>query len=127
MKNRPPRNISPYATSCLKALQKTGLGKYIVLGGAFGLAHYYEYRTTKDVDAWWTNEATERDKNKIVEILETTLTKFGEVTTRRFGDVVSVDLHINGKITFNFQIATRSALLKAPEKCAWSPIELDSL
>ena len=70
MKSAAPKTISPFARACLEALQNTRLGKYIVLGGAFGLAHYYEYRTTKDVDAWWTNDARETDKNKIVSLFK---------------------------------------------------------
>ena len=57
MKILAPKSINTYALSCLEALKNTGWGRFIVLGGAFGLAHYHEYRTTKDVDAWWTNDA----------------------------------------------------------------------
>lgn len=48
-----PRQVSEYAELCLVALADNGLGGYISIGGAFGLAYYLEYRPTHDVDAWW--------------------------------------------------------------------------
>jgi hypothetical protein len=76
----------------------------VSLGGAFGLAHYYEYRTTHDLDAWWTSEAT-----------------------RAWGDVVSVELRQGGRTTFSFQIAARSALLRNEVAGVWQgDIRVDS-
>ena len=98
-----------------------------MLGGAFGLAHYFEYRTTKDIDAWWTENAGENEKKAVISLLENTLKNFGDVSIRRFGDVVSIDLFREGQVIFNFQIAQRSALLRAPLGSAWSPVSLDSL
>ena len=65
-----PKNINHFALPCLEALQKSGLGKHISLGGAFGLAHYHEYRSTKDVDAWWTIETTKRQQQDVIDILK---------------------------------------------------------
>lgn len=39
------------------------------LGGAFGLLHYLDYRATDDVDAWWTDTATEADRRQVRQIL----------------------------------------------------------
>lgn len=127
MKITAPKSINRYASACLEALKSSGLGRYIVLGGAFGLAHYHEYRTTKDIDAWWRDDAGEKERESVTKLLEKTLEKFGEVSLRRFGDVVSIDLHKEGQVTFNFQIAHRSALLKTPLDSPWPPIALDSL
>ena len=126
MKISRPKAISPYAMDCLNILQDTGLGKFIALGGAFGLAHYHEYRTTKDIDSWWSEDAGEKDQKEVIAILEKTLAKYGIVAVRRFGDVISVDLDKEGKIIFNFQIAHRSALLRAPLQSSWNPVKLDS-
>ncbi|MCP4360979.1 MAG: hypothetical protein GY796_23475 [Chloroflexi bacterium] len=52
-----PENLPPYANLCLQALADSGLGHTISLGGAFGLMHYFEYRATYDVDAWWQTAA----------------------------------------------------------------------
>jgi predicted nucleotidyltransferase component of viral defense system len=122
-----PKQLNVFALSCLKALQNSGLGKYISLGGAIGLAHYYEYRTTKDVDAWWTADATEQVKKTVIALLKKNLENFGEVSIRRFGDVVSIDLTKEKKVYFNFQIACRSALLRPLVKSPLPDINLDSL
>jgi len=99
-----PKSLNFFAHTCLAALQKSGLGQFITLGGAVGLAHYHDYRTTKVVDAWWTSEATEKNKQDIIDFLKTTLENFGDVSIRRFGDVVSVDLR-QKKLIFRLQIA----------------------
>ena len=126
MKITRPKFITTYAVLCLEALQRSGLGKFIVLGGALGLSYYYEYRTTKDVDAWWTEEAGERDKERVIALVGKTLETEGEVVVRRFGDVVSVDLRKEDQVIFNFQIAARSARLREPVASDWSPVTVDS-
>jgi len=127
MKIKPPENISVYALDCLEALKESGLGGHIVLGGAFGLFHYHAYRTTKDVDAWWTEDATEKNQQEIVRVLENRLSAHGSVQTRRFGDVVSVDLSDGSRPIFSFQIARRSARIGQTEESPWPPVRLDSL
>jgi len=126
MKSLKPKVINPFALECLNTLQDTGLGKFIALGGAFGLAHFHEYRTTKDIDAWWSEDAGEGDQQEVIALLERTLARHGLVSIRRFGDVVSIDLKKEGKVIFNFQIARRSALLRKPLKSPWDPVKVDS-
>ena len=48
-----PKHIPEYAEACLQALAAGNLGEKISLGGAFGLLHYLDYRSTHDVDARW--------------------------------------------------------------------------
>lgn len=121
-----PKNISQFAIACLESLQKSGLGRHISLGGAFGLAHYHEYRSTKDVDAWWIKEATENEQQQVLEDLKKTLENFGSVEVRRFGDVVSLELSQQGQVSFSFQIANRSAQLQPSLLSPWAPVKLDS-
>jgi hypothetical protein len=68
-----PQQVSEYAPACLEALSASGVGNKISLGGAFGLMHYFEYRPTYDVDAWWGDSATFEDKQKVVQVIETAL------------------------------------------------------
>lgn len=68
-----PTHVSPHAEACLQALAASGLGDRISLGGAFGLLHYLDYRPTHDVDAWWVSSATEKDRRRVVEAIETVL------------------------------------------------------
>lgn len=121
-----PKQINPFAIVCLEALQKSGLGKYLSLGGALGLLLYHEYRYTKDVDAWWTTDATTNEQNQIIELLRKTLEQFGDVRVRRFGDVISLELHEEDTNRFSFQIAHRSAQLQPSLLSPWNPVKLDA-
>ncbi|HEX9653887.1 MAG TPA: nucleotidyl transferase AbiEii/AbiGii toxin family protein [bacterium] len=121
-----PKQINPFALACLEALQKSGLGNHVSLGGALGLTLYHEFRSTKDVDAWWTSEATAKEQKEVIEVLRKTLEKFGEVKLRRFGDVVSLDLYEKEQVCFNFQIANRSVQLRPPLLSPWAPVKLDT-
>ncbi len=124
---RPPQHISPIAQACLNAIAQEGLGKYMSLRGAFGLTHYYEYRTTHDVDAWWTSDATREARGLVIANIETTLAQFGQTRTRTWGDVVSIELRQDKRTIFSFQIATRSALLHDEVTGVWpGDIRVDS-
>jgi len=114
-----PTQVSEYAQACLDALAASGHGQRLSLGGAFGLAHYFEYRATHDVDAWWVEPVTGEERRQIVQALETALKPFGEVRTRAWGDVVSVELAREKKTVFSFQIARRSVGLRPPTVGLW--------
>ncbi len=121
-----PSNLSPYAKACLQALADAGLGDKISLGGALGLLHYLDYRSTQDADAWWTASATTEDQLRVVEVIRRTLETFGQVKTRTWGDVTSIDLSLEGKSVFSFQIARRSAQLAPSSPAPWTDVLLDS-
>ena len=104
-----PTHLSDHAEACLQALADHGMGGKISLGGALGLLHYLDYRPTHDVDAWWDASATAEDRRQLIRLLETTLESFGQVKTRAWGDVVSVELLQEGQVVFSFQVARRSA------------------
>ena len=130
MKNispREPSSLSPYTRACLEALVKTNLAERISLGGALALFHYLDYRATHDVDAWWTEPLTETQKREVIKAIESTLSVFGNVHVRAWGDVVSVELVLAGKTVFTFQIASRSARLEDPISAGWIDVPLDSL
>ena len=109
---RRPQHVPEYAQACLDALAVSGLGSHISMGGAFGLAHYYEYRPTHDVDAWWVEPVSSDQRQAIAGSLERALRPYGEVRTRTWGEVVSIELTREGKTVFSFQIARRSAELR---------------
>jgi len=116
---RLPKEISPFARSCFDALAVSGLGRHLSIGGAFGLAHYHEYRPTRDVDAWWRQPVSREDRDAVVAVLSGALEAFGIARTRAWGDVVSVELEQGGKTVFSFQIAQRSAQIAAPIEGMW--------
>lgn len=115
-----------YAEACLQALAARGLGGTISLGGGLGLLFYLDYRQTHDVDAWWSSEATGEQRRQTVAVLEEALRSFGEVRTRTWGDVVTVDLRLDGRTVFSFQIARRSAQLEPSLAAPWRDVRLDS-
>jgi hypothetical protein len=91
------------------------------------LAHYFEYRITHDVDAWWREPVTTEERQRIIHLLEETLRRFGSVRTRVWGDVVSVEVSEGKKTKFSFQMARRSAELRTPIAEVWpGGIGLDS-
>lgn len=114
-----PSHVSEYAQTCLAALAASGYGQRLSLGGAFGLAHYFEYRPTRDIDAWWIEPVNGAERQQIIQTLENALKLFGEVRTRAWGDVVSVELAPAQKTIFSFQIARRSAELRSPTVGLW--------
>jgi predicted nucleotidyltransferase component of viral defense system len=126
MQPRRPSHLSDYAEACLQALAKRGLGEKISVGGALGLLHYLDYRPTHDVDAWWSASATAEDQRQVIHLIEMTLESFGQVKTRAWGDVVSVELSLEGRTIFSFQIARRSAQLEPSAPAPWTNVLLDS-
>lgn len=121
-----PSNLSIYGEACLRALAKAGLGDKISLGGALGLLHYLDYRPTHDVDAWWSAAATEEERQQVVKTVEEVLRSFGQVETRSWGDVISMELRDETGRIFSFQIANRSAQLARPAQAPWVAVLLDS-
>lgn len=122
-----PSHLSPYARACLEALVKANLADRISLGGALGLFHYLDYRPTHDVAAWWSESVTEEQKRAVLRSLEATLSVFGFVRLRSWGDVDSMELSQDGKTVFGFQVAHRSARLEEPVSAGWIAVPLDSL
>jgi len=125
--NRPPRHIPEYARICLTAVAAADLGRFISIGGALGLMHYLDYRSTHDADAWWSPEAGEKERQSVLEVVATTLRPFGEVRRRSWGEVESVELLQEGRAVFSFQIAHRSAQIAPSVTAQWTDVRLDSL
>jgi hypothetical protein len=99
----------------------------VSIGGAVGLSYYHEYRSTADVDAWWSPRAGNEERARVLAAVTETLRAFGEVRRRSWGDVSSIELLEEGKVTFSFQVASRSALLREPLPAPWpSGLLLDS-
>jgi hypothetical protein len=109
----------------MEALSMQGLGDQLSLGGALGLLHYLDYRPTHDVDAWWAQGTTEDERRAVIQVIENALQPWGEVRTRRWGDVVSIELRSGDQI-FGFQVAERTAQLRPSQPLAWTGVLLDS-
>ena len=124
---RKPSSLPKYGEACLRALVEEGLADRVVLGGALGLLHYLDYRSTKDVDVWWSCEVGAEERQRVIRTVEATLKEYGSVDTRTWGDVVSIDLQEAEKTVFSFRIARRSAQLEPSGSAAWIAVPLDSL
>lgn len=122
-----PVHLSPYAEACLQALGRQGLGDRLSLGGGLGLLHYLDYRPTHDVDAWWGNDTTGKERDAIVQAIKDALRSCGQVDVRTWGEVTSIELSQDGQRTFSFQIARRSAQLEPSRAAPWVNVKLDSL
>ncbi len=122
-----PANLDALAEECLRAIGRRGLGKAVSIGGALGLIHYLDYRTTRDVDAWWDDSVSEADKRLVIETVRKVLEKKGAVKIRSWGDVVSIEMKSKGRVVFSFQLAERTVRLKETRKAAWDDLAVDSL
>lgn len=122
-----PTHLSELAELCVRTLAEHGLSDSISIGDALGLLHYLDYRTTHDVDAWWSDTATTETQRQVLAVIEAALQPFGETRRRAWGDVVSLELAQQGKVTFSFQVAQRSAQLKPPVLLEWVDAQVDSL
>jgi hypothetical protein len=122
-----PTQLSLYAEVALQALADAGLGHKISLGGALGLQHYFEYRVTHDVDAWWEPTATAEERESVLRVVQGAMRRFGSTRLRRWGEVSSLDLIVEGKIVFSFQVAVRSAQIEPTTTLPWVDVALDSL
>lgn len=108
-----PSQMSEFGKICLQALSDAKLGKKISLGGALGLLHYHDYRATYDVDAWWASDSN-HERQQVIKVIQRALEPLGEVKTRSWGDVVSIELQDDQRKAFSFQIADRSAQIESP-------------
>jgi len=107
-------------------LAERDLGQRVSIGGAVGLLHFLDYRSTEDLDAWWQREATGVERLEVEEAIRATLADFGEVRTRRWGDVVSIELLEGKKKTFSFQIAERSSHIEPSVSLPWVAVSMDA-
>jgi hypothetical protein len=122
-----PTHLSEDAERTLQALAAAGLGHTISIGGALGLLHYLDYRYTHDVDAWWVPSVSAEDRERVLRVITETLQAKGNVRTRQWGEVVSVELMVSGTTVFSFQIADRSAQLEPTSTLSWTDVSIDSL
>lgn len=121
-----PKDLPDHSEVCLQALVDSGLARSISLGGGLGLLHYLDYRQTHDVDAWWAEGTSAEERRLVTETLVSALRPYGQVKTRVWGDVVSVELLQADRKVFSFQIARRSAQLEPSSAAPWIDVPLDS-
>ena len=125
--NRPPR-LDPLAERVLSLLSGQPEANQIVLGGYLALQHHLDYRTTRDIHAWWRGRADPAAEDVIRRVMQQVA---GEarmtLRERRFGDTPSFELVQGGQSRFSFQIAVRSIAVEEPHPSAWPPLLIETL
>jgi hypothetical protein len=120
--------MDPLAERVLSLLSGRPEGDQIVLGGYLALQHYLDYRTTHDIDAWWSGRADPAAERIIRQVMRQVA---GEsqmaLRERRFGDTLSLELVRDGQQRFSFQIASRSIVVEEPHLSAWPPLRIETL
>jgi hypothetical protein len=116
------------AEEILSALRECSDAGEIVLGGYFALRQYADYRTTRDLDAWWTTGRTERAVACIRRVMERVAARHGfTFAEREWGETVSFEFVQDRRTLFSFQIAVRAVELEPPRPSAWPPILVEGL
>lgn len=121
-----PTRLDPRVEAVLEGLAQRHLGQRLSIGGAIGLSHYLDYRETHDVDAWWSEDTSSTQRDDVIRCIEEVLRPFGKVRTRRWGEVVSIELS-DSTDGFSAQIAERTARLAPPASAGWIEVALDTL
>ena len=102
----------------------------IVLGGAFALKHYLDYRTTHDCDAWWDRAATRDERRTIVAAIGEALARLNpaaEILAENWGDVDSLKIIEGGRAVFSFQIADRAVQMEPYIESGWGGVRIETL
>lgn len=120
--------VEPLTSEILDGLRRFPEAGEIVLGGYFALKQYLDYRTTRDLDAWWKTGKTERTMACIRQVMSEVAERHGlNLAEREWGETVSFELSEGERKIFSFQIALRSVQLEPPRKTPWEPILVESL
>jgi len=102
----------------------------IVLGGAFALKHYLDYRTTHDCDAWWDRAATRDERRGIIAAVREALARLNpaaEILGENWGDVDSLKIIEGGRAVFSFQIADRAVQMDPYIESGWGGVRIETL
>ncbi len=124
----PPPNLDPLAGELLSELRGEPAAADIIIGGGVALQHYCAFRSTHDLDAWYTQNASSATTSRIRDAIERVAARHGyDVRERRWGETLSLDLLGGGKKRFAFQVARRDVQIDAPLESAWPPVKIETL
>lgn len=127
---RKPSNLDPRAANVLEWIGAQPWAGRIVLGGAFALKHYLDYRTTRDCDAWWDRAATRDERRSIVAEIRGALVQLNpgaEILAENWGDVDSLKVVVDGNAVFSFQIADRAVQMEPYLESGWGGVRIETL
>jgi hypothetical protein len=133
---RPPSELDPLAVEVLERLRQHPEARFVVLGGHFALRCYLDYRSTHDLDGWWSSGvslAQRRDAQTVIrEVAEEVAAAHGlSILERSWGDTEALDFQREEsgrrRTVFSVQVAERTVELEPPIASPWSPIPIETL
>lgn len=133
---RPPRDIDPLTAHVLERLRQHPESRFVVLGGHFALRCYLDYRTTHDLDGWWSSSissAQRRDARAAIrQVAEEVAAAHGlSILERSWDDTEALDFQREEsgrrRTVFSVQVAQRAVELDPPIASPWSPIPIETL
>lgn len=134
MPPKKPSGLAPLTSALLEGAKEQPWAERLVLGGGVAFSHYIEYRATIDADFWWAEGVSAAEKTETITEIENLLRTVAEpsfpnctVTTRRWGDTVSIDLNAGGERRFSCQIAERTTRLFPYVASPFGKIQLETL
>lgn len=134
MPPKKPFGLAPLTSALLEGAKDQPWAERLVLGGGVAFSHYIEYRATIDADFWWAEGVSAAEKSETITEIENLLRAVAApffpnstVTTRRWGDTVSIDVSAGGERRFSCQIAERTTRLFPYIASPFGKIQLETL
>ena len=126
--------INDLAQDFLKRVTGEPWASTIVLGGYFALAHYLKsnYRNTNDLDAWWSQETSERQIEAVSQRLRDVMDAVASdnhltLHERMSRGMLSLELQERGETVFSFQIAPRTREIRPPHESPYPPVKIETI
>ena len=132
---RRPRDLDPLAADVLERVRRHAEARYVVLGGAFALRCYLDYRPTHDLDGWWSGglSASQRGATRAVirQVAEEVAAAHGlTILERSWGETEVFDFQRTEsgrrRTIFSVQVAERTVELEPPITSPWPPIPIET-
>jgi len=130
----PPADLDPLVRAMLESLRGNRHAATLVIGGGIALKHHIDYRSTHDLDAWWSAQSTAAEREETLAVCRTIVQTVAHVNNleyaeRQFGDVTSLELHdpTSHQAVSSLQVAQRDRYLSAPVPSTWAPVQLEAL
>jgi len=115
------QRLHELAREILEELRDQPAAAALILGGGVALQHYYEYRETHDIDAWWASTPKADTRQLLRETMQRVAERHGySLAVRAWRETESLELQDEGKTIFSFQVAVRSLELESPGPSAWT-------
>jgi hypothetical protein len=131
-----PSEMDPLALQVLERLRRHPEARFIILGGHFALRCYLDYRSTHDLDGWWSSGVSAADRRSARAVIHDVA---GEVAAahgltlveRSWGDTEALDFQREEsgrrRTVFSVQVAERTVELEPPIASPWAPIPIETL